>query len=101
MGRICIATVRLNYSTTNVTTSAYVTLIDPLPESANRITVYDSSNSAMKIAVGPAGSEHDETVSPPGGSEEINQLFSKGQRISLKALDADATAGELIVSFYR
>lgn len=91
----------MNYATTNVTTSAYVTVVASAPINAGRIFVCDTSGHVLKMAVGAAGSEVD-LVTTPYNQCIDTQLFpvlKVGSRISVKALDSTVSSGVITVSF--
>lgn len=83
------------YSTTPITTSAYVTIVASLATPASFFDVFDSSGQAMIIATGIAGSEVIVAYIPPGGGQ-LNVNITSGVRISFKALTGPATSGYLL-----
>lgn len=95
--------VRNVYSTTNVTTGAYVELSPSLPNTMKELEIFDTSGSVLQLAIGPSGSE-----SPlpfmvlPGGNvpSRVSCLLNQGMRLSIKAVDNSATAGQLIINGY-
>ena len=90
---------RLDYTGTPVTTGAYVQLIAATISAINWVTIFDSSGSAMILAIGAPGSEVDQLYVPPGGSTAGFELrIPLGSRVSYKALDANATSGQLIIT---
>ena len=89
----------LDYGTTPITTAAYVQLIASTPLDINYLSIFDSSGSGMILAVGAPGSEVDQLYVPPGGSVGGYDLFIiAGSRIAYKALTANATSGNLIIT---
>ena len=92
-----------SYSSTNVTTGAYVTLIASTPFDTAHIQVCDSSTHFVRLAIGAAGSEVDQFASPGPSSDcmMVTKFIPAGSRISLKAIDANATAGYIAVSLLR
>lgn len=87
------------YSTTNITTSAYVQLVASTTSTTNYLDIFDSSGQAMIIGVGGSGSEVIQGYVPPGG-DQIPLSIPAGSRVSYKALTANATSGYLTMSFY-
>lgn len=88
------------YATTNVTTSAYVTLVASLSESVGALLIVDTSTALMKLAVGAVGAEEDLFVFQGNGNAVyIQQYIAKGKRLSLKAISASATTGYNAISF--
>lgn len=88
----------LSYASTNVTTSAYVTLIASTP-SFSKLQITDTSGELLKIAVGAAGSEIDICTCAVSGSIIVPVYVVAGQRLSIKAINASATTGYNAVSF--
>lgn len=88
------------YSSTNVTTSAYVQLIASTANAINEVCVSDSSGSIMKLATGAAASEVDRIYIPAGGAGCYNVNVAASTRISLEALDATANTGNFIFTGY-
>ena len=85
---------RLDYTGTPVTTAAYVQLIAATISTINWVTIFDSSGSAMILAIGAAGSEVDQIYVAPGGNSAGFELYiAVGSRVSYKALDAHADLG--------
>ena len=88
-----------SYSTTPVTTSAYVQLTASLSTTINWLSIFDSSGSAMILAVGPPGGEIDTLYVPPGGLTSGYPIsIPAGAAISYKALTVNATSGNLIMT---
>lgn len=88
----------LAYASTNVTTSAYVTLIASAAISCGRLQILDSSTKILKIAIGSAGNEIDICSTAVSGTVVIPYFIEKGTRISIKAVDASATTGFNVLS---
>ena len=98
-GRSSALLFRNSYASTNVTTSAYVQVRAATGGAINRLCVFDSSGSAMKIATGAAASEVDQLYVPPGGSGACYELaIAASTRIAIEALDVNATAGQIIIT---
>jgi len=88
---------RNDYSSVNVTTSAYVTLIASTATEYHEIQIFDSSGQTLKLATGAAASEVDKIIIPPGGTNPIKLRIASGTRISIKAVSATASVGEIDV----
>jgi hypothetical protein len=93
------APVRNNYASVNVTTAAYVELVSSLSAAAKALHIFDSSGRTLVLAVGAAASEVDQIFIVPGGNDFIPLAIAAGSRISIKAVSANATSGELNISF--
>ncbi len=102
IGRIPIQRVRLDYSSTNVTTGAWVELLASCPR-AKFLEIFDSGGRVMELSHGATGSEN-ASIFPfyivPGGKPTENYVpISEGQRLSIRAVDASATNGQIILNF--
>lgn len=86
------------YSSTSVTTAAYVQLVASTTSAVKQLQIFDSSGQAMIIATGAAASEVDQIYVPPGGGV-FNLAIAAGIRVSIKALTATANTGYLLVDY--
>lgn len=91
---------RLDYSSTNVTTSAWVQLVASLQASTDNISIFDSSGQAMELGIGAAGHEVVAFLIPPGGNGQMDFWIPQGSRISVKAVSATANTGELEINYF-
>lgn len=87
------------YSSGNVTTSAYSTLVASTPVSVSKIQVLDTSGKILKLATGTSGNEKDFCVVPVSGIVTLPFFLPAGNRLSIIAVDANATTGYNVVSF--
>jgi hypothetical protein len=92
---------RNDYTSTNVTTGAYVQLIASTSGTTNQLYIFDSSGQTLVLAVGGVGSEVDQAYIPPGGNGQLNLTIPSGSRVSVKAVSATATAGELNITLLK
>lgn len=98
-GRSKVELIRNVHSSVNVTTGAYVQLVASTSAIINKLWCFDSSGSALFIATGAAAAEVDRFYIPPGGLTYPMELnIPAGTRISVKAVDTDATTGQLLIS---
>lgn len=98
-GRSKVLLATINYASTSVTTSAYTQITGSTSGAINRLYIADTSGSAMIIAVGGAGSEVDQLYVGPGGSDAPYELnIPASSRVSIKALDTNASSGRLILT---
>ncbi len=88
------------YSSVNVTTSAYVQLVASSTSAMTRLYIQDTGGSFMIIATGAGGAEVDQFYYGPGFAGFIDFAIPASTRIAIKALDATASTGRLIVSFF-
>lgn len=91
--------VRNVYSVTPVTTSAFVTLVSLSLATINWAYIFDSSGQTLGLYIGPVGSEVLQTIIPPGGGT-LPFGCPQATRISIKAISATASAGELDITFH-
>ena len=89
----------LDYSSTNVTTGAYVTLVASVPRATSSLQVCDTSTKLLKLAKGSSGNEVDLFTVQISGCVIVTTLLEKGSRLSIKAVNSNATTGFNTVSF--
>lgn len=91
--------IRNDYSSTNVTTAAYVQLVASTSADINRLMIFDSSGQDFVLATGGAGSEVDQVqISPGGWDSPVDIFIASGTRISIKAKSATASSGILLIT---
>lgn len=92
---------RLNYASTSVNDTAYVTLKASTAADAYKMTLFDGGGYAMILATGAASSEVDFMYIPPGGfNGMIDVEIPAGTRLSLKCLEASTTVslGQIVLN---
>lgn len=90
---------RQNYSSANLTTSAYTQVTASTTGTIYKLYIADTSGSAIILATGGAGSEIDRLYIGPGGNDAPYELtIASGTRVSIKALDVNATSGQIIIT---
>lgn len=94
------APARNDYSSVNVTTAAFVQLVASTTSATKLVEVFDSSGQTLAFAVGAAASEVIQFYIFPGGNGQIPLAIPAGSRISVKAISATASVGEIDVNFY-
>lgn len=94
------APARNDYTSVNVTTSAYTQLVASTTSLTTEIEIFDSSGQTLALALGAAASEVNQVYIIPGGNGRIPLAIPAGSRVSVKAISANATAGELDINFY-
>ncbi len=99
VGKLVSGKVRNDYTGTPVTTLAYVELFAALPLTTE-LEIFDSSGQTLVLAFGAAGFEVDTVHVVPGGNGRIPLAVPAGTRVSVKAVSANATAGEITVNAY-
>lgn len=96
-----------SYATTNATTSAYSTLVASVPVSVGQLMICDTSTKVLKIATGESGSEVDLIAFTAGDSFGgfrcivVSTYIAKGTRLSIRAIDGNATTGYNLLSYLR
>ena len=89
-----------SYAGTNVTTSAYVTLVASTPYNVSKFQMCDTSTKILKFATGSAGNEVDLWTNTVSGCVLIPVAISAGSRIAVEAVDATASSGYNTLSFF-
>ena len=100
LGRTSVQFVRNDYGSVNVTTAAYVALIASTSGAANLMEIFDSSGQTLKIAFGAAASEVDQFLVFPGGNGPVSISVPASTRVSIRAVSASATVGEISLNLY-
>jgi hypothetical protein len=90
--------IRNDYSSTPVTTAAYVQLIASSAATVKQLEIFDSSGQTLLLALGAGGSEVDKMYIVPGGNWRIPCAIPASSRISIKAVSANATVGEIVIN---
>lgn len=101
VGTVPIKSVRWLYASTNVTTSAFVTILASLPADATKVEIFDSSGQTLQLQYSPPSGNPQSFDILPGGNGQVTVKIPLGSAIALKALSANATAGEFTVNFYQ
>lgn len=93
--------IRLVYSSTNVTTAAWVQIDAATLTFATKIEIFDSSGQTMKLGTGTAGNEVDlPLIITPGGNGLIPVQIPQGKRLVVRAVSGTANTGELDINIY-
>jgi len=101
-GKTAVNKVRNDYTSTAVTTGAYVELLSAaaFTTACTEIEIFDSSGSTLVLATGAAASESDKIYIIPGGNGRVQLAIAASTRISIKAVSGNASVGEIIINFY-
>ncbi len=94
------APARNDYSSVNVTTSAYVQLVASTTSLTTEIEIFDSSGQTLALAVGAPASEVIQCYIFPGGNGRIPLAIPASSRVSIKAVSATASSGEVDINFW-
>jgi len=95
VGRAYGDSVRNVYSSVNVTTGAWVQIIASTAAAINWLTIFDSCGQTLELGTGAAASESRVLIIPPGGVTNVPLRIAAGTRVSLRAISADCTTGEI------
>jgi hypothetical protein len=98
--RVFAGSVRLDYTATPVTNSAWTQLFASVGLAISHIEVFDSSGLAMEIGIGTPGSETRILLVPPGGIG-VDETIAANSRISVRAVGGtQADVGELDINLF-
>lgn len=90
------------FTTSPVTTAAYVQLVASAASNSNAFQYYNDSGQTLVLATGAIGVEIDQFYLFPTSTNSgpaIVQIFQGGgQRLSIKAIGASATTGSLLIN---
>jgi hypothetical protein len=100
VGRSVRNRARIDYTSTSVTTGAYVQLLASTSGAVNEVEIFDSSGQTLVLATGGAGSESDQIYIFPGGNGRVPLAIATSTRVAIKAVSATASVGEISVNFY-
>lgn len=98
-GKSAINKARNDYTSTSVTTAAYVQLIASTAAAISELYIFDSSGQTLVLATGAAASEVDQIYITPGGNGVVPLAIAAGVRVSIKAVSATANVGEIDINF--
>ena len=90
----------LDYSSTNVTTGAWVELIASTADDATLLTIDETNGQFFEIGFGAAASETRAALVAPGGIAPLNLNVPSGTRISIRAIESTADVGRLGLALY-
>lgn len=100
-GKSLLAKGRISYTSTPVTTSAYTQVVASVGSTAvTEVEIFDSSGETLVLATGAAASEVDQNYIFPGGNGRIPLAIAANARVSVKAVSATASVGEIDINFY-
>jgi hypothetical protein len=91
---------RNDYTSVNVTTAAYVQLLAATSSAITEVEIFDSSGQTLILATGAAASEVDQLYVFPGGNGRVPLAIATATRVSIKAVSATASVGEITINFY-
>jgi hypothetical protein len=99
LGSSVVTTHRRDYSSSSVTTGAWVELVASLSAQVNKLDIFDSSGETLELGTGAAASETRLILVTPGGNGLLPVQIASGTRVSLRAVSATANTGEIVLNF--
>lgn len=99
-GSSLVDSVRNDYTSTSVTTGAWVQLIASTSGDVSSIFIFDSSGQTLELGVGAAASEVRVSIIVPGGNGQVPLAIASGSRVAVRAISATASVGELDINLY-
>jgi hypothetical protein len=87
-----------NYAVQGATTLAWLQLIASTSAVISDWDVTDTSGQVLELGVGAAGAEARFALIPAGGGSPFEHRLPAGSRVSIKAVDADASTGKLVIN---
>jgi hypothetical protein len=98
-GRAYADSAYLSYSSSNVTTGAWVELDASTAATVNQFYVFSSCAETLELGVGAAASESRVFLIPPGGIDGIvNLAIASGSRLSLRGVSGNCTTGQITLT---
>lgn len=98
-GKAYATSARNDYTSTAVDTSTWVQLIASTAAAVTCIEVFDSCGQTLQLGTGAAASETRKLIIPPGGlSGCVPLAIPAGTRVSVKAISATCSVGELDIT---
>lgn len=92
--------VNVDLSSQNITSGAWVELVDFTTEEIFAAEIFMSNGNALELAIGGVGSEVPKVQIFPGGNDETKGVkIPAGSRISARAIDQSLTSGRLLINF--
>jgi hypothetical protein len=89
--------VRNLYSSTNVTTGAWVQLIASTAAAINELSIWDSCGEVLELGTGAAAAEARVLLIPPGGIDAPLRIAAS-TRVSIRAVSGNCTLGQLVMT---
>ena len=99
-GKSVVTTIRNDYTSTSVTTGAWVQLVASTSALVTEIDIFDSSGATLELGTGAAASETRLIIITPGGNGKLNVAIPASTRVSVRAISGTASVGELDINFF-
>jgi hypothetical protein len=89
----------LSYSSSNVTTGAWVQLDASTAATFNAIFIFSSCGETLELGTGAAAAESRVFLIPPGGFDgPIALTIASGTRLSLRGVSGNCTSGQITLT---
>lgn len=99
-GKTVVTTIRNDYTSTSVTTGAWVQLVASTAAAITELEIFDSSGETLEIGTGAAAAETRLILVFPGGNGRVPVAIAAATRISIRAVSGTASVGELDINCY-
>jgi len=90
-----------DYVGSPVTTLAWTEISAGIGNDMKFLEIFDSSGSLLELGIGALGAEVRKILIFPGGNGKIPVDIPTGTRLTIRAIDADATVGFFAANWYR
>jgi hypothetical protein len=98
-GKSYVTSVNNDYGVTPVTIGAWVQLIASTSADINFLDIFDSSGEILELGTGAAAAEARRLLINPGGNGQIPLNIPAATRVSVRAVSANASVGNLVINF--
>jgi hypothetical protein len=89
----------MSYSSTNVTTGAWVQLDASTAATINELYIFSSCSETVELGTGAAAAESRVLLIPPGGIDsKISLAIASGTRLALRGVSGDCTTGQITLT---
>ena len=99
-GKSVVTTIRNDYTSTSVTTGAWVQLVASTAAAITELEIFDSSGETLELGTGAAAAETRLILVFPGGNGRVPVSIAAATRLSIRAVSANASVGELDINCY-
>lgn len=90
---------RNDYSSVNVTTGAWVQIIASTAAAITQLYIDDTCGQVLELGTGGAGAETRKLLIPRGGfTEKVELAIPASTRVSLRAVTANCTTGDIVIT---
>lgn len=98
-GRAYSDSTYMSYSSTNVTTGAWVQLDASTAAAINELYIFSSCGETLELGTGAAASESRVLLIPPGGLDgKVSLAIASGTRLALRGVSGNCTSGQITLT---